>query len=71
MKQMSCAQIGGPATCTVMVTGNTADEVVQNGMAHVTEAHPDLLERIQKMTEEETTQWMTDFRKKFDAAPAM
>ena len=71
MKQMPCAQMGGPATCTAMVKGNTADEIVQNGMAHVTEAHPELLAQIQKMSEQETTQWMADFQKKFEAAPAM
>ena len=71
MKQMTCAQMGGPATCSVMLTGNTADEMVQNGMAHVMQAHPDMAADIKKMTPEETTTWMAEFQTKFDALPEM
>lgn len=71
MKQMTCAQMGGPATCTVVITGNTAEEMVQNGMTHVMQAHPDMAEGIKKMTPEETTAWMTNFQKQFDALPEM
>jgi predicted small metal-binding protein len=71
MKQMTCAQMGGPATCNLMISGNTAEEMVKNGMDHITQAHPDLAEQIKKMTPEETTQWMADFKVKFDAAPEM
>jgi predicted small metal-binding protein len=71
MKQMTCTQMGGPATCAATVTGNTAEEMVQNGMKHVEEAHPEMLADIKKMTPEATTQWMADFQKKFDALPEM
>jgi predicted small metal-binding protein len=71
MKQMTCAQMGGPATCTFTATGNTAEEMVKNGMAHVEQAHPDMAADIKKMTPEETTKWMEDFKAKFNAAPAM
>lgn len=71
MKQIACAQMGGPADCITMISGNTADEMVKNGMAHVTQAHPQMAADIKKMTPEETTKWMSDFQKKFDALPEM
>ncbi len=71
MKQMTCAQMGGPATCNTMISGNTADEMVKNGMAHIEAEHPEMAADIKKMTPEETTKWMADFQLKFDAAPEM
>jgi len=71
MKQMTCAQMGGPATCTTVISGDTAEEMVKNGMDHITKEHPDLAAQVQKMTPEETTKWMDDFRAKFDALPSM
>lgn len=68
---MTCAQMGGPADCTVMITGNTAEEMVKNGMDHINQAHPEMAADIKKMTPEATTQWMADFQKKFDAAADM
>lgn len=63
--------MGGPADCTVVITGNTAEEMVKNGMDHVTMAHPEMVEDIKKMTPEENEKWMADFQKKFDAMPEM
>jgi len=71
MKQMTCAQIGGPATCSFVVTGNTAEEMAKNGGAHVMQAHMDMAEDMKKMTPEENDKWMTDFKPKFDASPEM
>jgi predicted small metal-binding protein len=66
---MTCAQMGGPATCNTMISGNTAEEMVKNGMNHINEVHPDMAADIKKMTPEETTKWMTEFGPKFNAAP--
>ena len=71
MKQITCAQMGGPATCTAVISGNAAEELVGSGMKHVTEAHPDIANGIKAMTKEETAAWMADFRTKFNAAPEM
>lgn len=68
---MTCSDMGGPATCTTVITGNSAEEMVANGMDHINEAHPDMASDIGKMTPEETSNWMTEFQKKFDAAPEM
>jgi len=71
MKQMTCAQMGGPATCDHMITGNTAQEMADNGTAHVMEAHPEMAEDMKKMTPEDSAKWMAEFQPKFDAQPEM
>ena len=48
MKQIACAQAGGPATCTALISGDTFEGWVDNGMKHVNEAHPELAEEIKK-----------------------
>ena len=71
MKQMTCAQMGGPADCQVMIQGSSAEEMAQNGTNHVMQAHPDLAEQMSKMSQEDKDKWMADFRPKFDAQPDM
>lgn len=71
MKQMTCAQMGGPATCTTVISGNTAQEMVDNGMKHLKEAHPEMLADMDKMSDDDKAKWMADFQAKFDAAPTM
>jgi len=71
MKQITCAQMGGPATCNFAISGNSPEEWATNGMQHVMEAHPDLREQIKGMSKEETDEWMEDARAKFEAAPEM
>ncbi len=67
---MTCAQMGGPATCDVVMSGNTAEEMVTNsGLPHVMQAHPEMAADIKKMTPEETSKWMSEFQAKFDALP--
>lgn len=68
MKQMTCAQMGGPATCDFVLTGNTAEEMVTNGTQHVMESHPDIAAQMDAMTPEAKANWMTDFQAKFDIA---
>lgn len=71
MKQMTCPEMGGPATCTAVITGNTVQEMVDNGTKHVMESHPDIAVTMKAMTKEDTDKWMADFQKKWDAAPEM
>lgn len=71
MKQMTCAQMGGPADCNFMISGNTPDEMVKKGTIHVKQAHPDMARDMEKMSKADGNKWMADFRKKFDAAPGM
>jgi predicted small metal-binding protein len=68
MKQMTCAQIGGPATCTVMISGSTPEEMVGKGMGHIKQAHPEMASDIMKMPREKTEEWFAEFKKKWDKA---
>jgi predicted small metal-binding protein len=68
MKQMTCAQMGGPKDCDHMIMGNTPEEMVNNGTEHVKKAHPEMAKDMEKMTPEETKKWMDDFKIKFNAA---
>jgi hypothetical protein len=54
-----------------MMSGNTADEMVANGTAHVMQAHPDIAESMKTMSPEAMAEWRADFQKKWDAAPEM
>ena len=68
-KQFTCAQMGGPETCTTIFKAASPEEAVQKAMPHVTQEHPELAERIGKMTTEETSKWMEDFKAKFPSFP--
>lgn len=69
MKQMTCTAMGGPADCTTVLSGNTAEEIVANGTKHVMESHPDIAAQMDAMSDEDKAKWMEEFRAKFDAAP--
>ena len=71
MKQMTCAQMGGPATCSTMISGNTPEEMVANGTKHVNAAHPDIAENMKKMSKEDGDKWMAVFKAKWAAMPDM
>lgn len=69
MKQITCAQMGGPATCTDVFTGNTAEELVGHMWTHIKEAHPDMAEGIKNNPKEVNDKWQAEFRQKFDQLP--
>lgn len=71
MKQITCPAMGGPATCTAVLSGNTADEMVADGMKHVEAAHPEMAADIKKMSPEDMSKWMAEFKPKFDALPEL
>lgn len=71
MKQMTCPAAGGPSTCSAVLAGNTAEEMMENGMKHVAEAHPEMAEAMQKMSEEEKANFLAEFHGKFDALPEL
>ena len=69
MKQITCEAMGGPAGCTTVITGNTPEEMVETGMKHMHEAHPELAAKIMSGTKEQdadNAKWMDDFKAKFD-----
>jgi predicted small metal-binding protein len=69
MKQMTCPVAGGPADCDYVLTGNTFEEMMENGMQHVTEAHPEMAAAMQNMSKEDTENFLAEFHGKFDALP--
>lgn len=69
MKEMTCAQMGGPATCTTVISGATPDEMIQNGMKHLNDAHVDMVKDMLGMPKEAMDAWREDFQKKWDATP--
>lgn len=69
MKQMTCAQMGGP--CDAMISGSTPKEMTDRGMDHVMHAHPDMAEKMKTMPKEEMDKWGAEFQKKWDATPDM
>lgn len=71
MKQMTCSSAGGPATCTGVISGNTAEEMLSDGMKHVKEAHPEMADGIAKMSPEDMAKFMADFHQKFNALPEL
>ena len=71
MKQMTCAQMGGPSDCNTMISGSTPEEMVANGMKHLTQAHPKMAEDMKMMSKEVGDKWMAEFKAKWDTTPEM
>jgi len=76
MKKMTCKDMGGP--CDFTVTGNSAEEMMQNGALHVTqmadtgdEGHKNVLAMMKDMEgkPEEAKKWNDEFAAKFAALP--
>ena len=55
---MSCSAMGGPAECTEMISGNTAEEMATNGTTHVMAAHPEIVAQMSAMSDEDKAKWM-------------
>ena len=73
MKKMTCSDMGG--CCDTDITGETADELSNNGKEHVNaaadsgdEGHARLLEKMKSMSEDEIKAWRADFDQKFAEA---
>ncbi len=68
MKQMKCAQLGGLENCEFIITGRSPDEMLQNGLFHMANAHPEVAKRMESLSAKEKENWMREFRPKFEAA---
>jgi len=69
MKKITCSAVGGP--CDHEIKGATKEEWMQNGMAHLKEAHPEMAADVEGMSAEENAEWMKKFDATWDAAPEM
>lgn len=61
MKTMTCKQMGG--MCEQSINGATADQMMQNGMAHLEQSHPDMANNIKAMSKDDPI--MAEWSKKF------
>lgn len=68
---MTCSSMGG--ACDAEITGNTPEEMMENGKKHIheatDEAHGELIEKMKGMSEEDMNEWKKEFNEKFEAAP--
>ncbi len=76
MKTMTCRQMGGP--CDTAIQGNTAEEMMNNGAAHIKEMagkgdeeHKKVLEMMDEMQKnpESGKEWNEKFMKDFAELP--
>lgn len=69
MKTVTCKQIGG--MCDEEVSGNTPEELIGAGMAHLKVAHPEMAADIEKMPKDDPmmVKWSEDFMKTWEATP--
>jgi len=73
MKSMTCKEMGGP--CDAKISGNTAEELMNNGSDHIRsnddEGHKKAVAMMEDMKNkpEEGKKWNDDFAAKFDALP--
>jgi predicted small metal-binding protein len=68
MKTMTCAEIGGPATCTVSFSAETPEKMIDQSWEHIQQAHPELAKTIKSNSKEMNDEWMAEFKEKFYAA---
>lgn len=66
MKQIKCSEMGGPADCNVIITANTAQEMIGSGWEHMQVEHPTDAARIEAQPKEVNDKWMADFSSKFE-----
>ena len=62
MKQLSCRSLG--EDCDFVATGETEDEVIEKGMEHTKNDHPDVWARMQQMSQEEKDKEMKEMKSK-------
>ncbi|MDB5254993.1 MAG: hypothetical protein JWL92_369 [Candidatus Nomurabacteria bacterium] len=61
MKTMTCRQMGG--MCDTAITAATPEEMINKGMDHLREAHPEMVASIESMPKDDPL--MLDWSKKF------
>lgn len=59
--------MGGP--CDTVVSGNSPEEVMDNGWKHMEEAHPDMAASMKDMPQEAKDEWSKKFHAQWEAAP--
>jgi hypothetical protein len=57
--------------CDEAIQGATPEEMMNNGMAHLEKAHPDMAAQVKAMPKDDPkmVEWNTKFMADFEAAP--
>ncbi|MFA6601580.1 MAG: DUF1059 domain-containing protein [Candidatus Paceibacterota bacterium] len=65
---MTCAQMGG--LCDAEITASTPDEMMEKGMKHLEEKHPEMAADVKAMPEDDPKMvaWNEKFMKDWEAA---
>jgi len=68
MKTMTCSQMGG--TCEAKITGNTPEEMMENGMKHLERNHPDMAAKVKATPADDPmmVSWNEKFKKDWEMA---
>jgi predicted small metal-binding protein len=67
MKTMTCEQMGGP--CSYKMSADTPKEMLEMGMDHVKENHPNVAKNVENMSADENKKWNDTFMKNWDMSP--
>ncbi len=64
---MTCEQMGGP--CGYKISANTPKEMMEEGMEHLKESHPDISRKMETMSAEENKDWNDSFLRTWEITP--
>jgi predicted small metal-binding protein len=64
---MTCADLGGP--CKSEISASTSEEMIEKGMEHLAEVHPEMAMKVHDNTKEENDKWTSEFLKKWETTP--
>ena len=69
MKTLKCKDMGG--TCDHPMTADTSEEMMNKGMAHLNEAHPEMAKSVEEMPKDDPVmvEWYKKFMQKWEATP--
>jgi len=74
VKKTTCKNLRG--VCDTEISGNTAEEMGENGKQHVMDmildgdqAHTDAVEAMQNLSPEDQQKWFAEFVASFDSLP--
>lgn len=69
MKTMTCREMGG--MCDEAMSAGTAEEMMESGMKHLAEKHPEMAASIKSMPKDDPAMvaWYEKFMKDWSATP--
>jgi predicted small metal-binding protein len=67
MKTITCKQMGGP--CDLAITADTSKEMIDKGIEHVKQYHPDIAQNMDNNSQEEKDVWYDSFMTTWEKTP--